>query len=647
MLRWGTICAWVATVLWLAPTLAPTQAMAATSSPVHHAATVSINPADGRVLVHDILTFEGKGQVHLNLSRLFDLESATLNGKAVQLKRDDTILQLNLATPGSQTLDIAYQAQAHPLIALDGGFLDIDWLAHPQDRLATWTVQIRTPAPHKAVLPGRLVDEQDDAKFYRATIRNDVPSTRPVLITGPYTIAEQMAGTVRIRTYFHEELAPLAETYLADTARYIGYYSQRVGPYPYPGFSIISGTAEVGWGLPGMTYMGRRVLALPFIRYTSLPHEVLHNWWGNAVEVDYDTGNWAEGLTTYQADHAMAAAAKDGGGAEKRLEWLRNYSALPPERDVPLTQFRSKTHDATQVIGYGKTAFVFHMLKTHLGERTFTQALQRFNRDNHLKTAGWDDIQAAFEAQTKTSMDGFFDAWVNRPGAPNLMLSAVHKTLDGVGFTLRQAQKGKPYPLFVPVRVDTQDGAEVFTVDFHTAEQAFELTTHGHPVAVHVDPNFDVFRHLDAALTPPILRDITLDTNAAVIPFGDGDMRETGFALARELLQTRLRLLDEQDARALIIIGTPSRIQDYLDRHRIPNPPDDLRTRGDARAWTMRTGSEQTILFVEAEDTAGLTALARVLPHYKRRSYVVMENSETIDKGTWPAAEGPLTVHLD
>jgi len=42
---------------------------------------------------------------------------------------------------------------------------------------------------------------------------------------------------------------------------------------------------------------------LPFITETSLGHEVLHQWFGNALGVDDEQGNWCEGLATYLADH--------------------------------------------------------------------------------------------------------------------------------------------------------------------------------------------------------------------------------------------------------------------------------------------------------------------------------------------------------
>ncbi|MEL6464793.1 MAG: hypothetical protein AAFQ58_07475 [Pseudomonadota bacterium] len=33
---------------------------------------------------------------------------------------------------------------------------------------------------------------------------------------------------------------------------------------------------------------------------------MLNNWWGLGIGIDYDTENWAESLTTCQADDARA-----------------------------------------------------------------------------------------------------------------------------------------------------------------------------------------------------------------------------------------------------------------------------------------------------------------------------------------------------
>ncbi|OEJ68231.1 hypothetical protein BEN30_06750 [Magnetovibrio blakemorei] len=610
-------------------------------APVHHIATVRIDPAQNQIDVVDTLTLTAQGLTHFRLSSTFKVSSAKVDGTAVSFSRTQDRLSLRLKGP--HTVELSYASRELPSLDDEGGFIDPDWLAQPDDRLATWGIKGSVPNGQKFVVPGRLVDETETDGGYTAQFESLTPSASPILITGPYHVHELMANGVRLRTYFHAELAALANDYLNDTAGYIDGYAATVGPYPYPGFFILSATHPVGWGLPGMTYMGRRVLALPFIRTTSLPHEILHNWWGNAVEVDYQKGNWAEGLTTYQADHAMAEKLRPGAAQEMRQEWLRNYAALPRESDQALSAFRSKTHDASQVVGYGKAAFVFHMLKTQWGENVFNKALQRFNRDNTRKVAGWADIKAAFEAETQQNLSAFFSAWIERSGAPELTLSDATNT-DGVRFTLKQIQDGLAYPLNIPIDIETPQGIQRHVVNLVTKSQTFSFATSAKATAVRVDPDTDVFLRLNAADMPPILRDITLDPTAQVVVLGDGVVQELGTELAQSLLQPA----DPGDGdKTVLIVGLQAPVRTYLAQHHLPAVPERIAAQGDARAWTARDGAGRTLLVAEALDADGLKALTRVLPHYKKRSYVIMQDGQTFDKGTWPAKLQALTVHFE
>lgn len=645
MRRWGTI--WASGVVALGVALGVLLASHAAWAVgvAHHIAKVQIDPAKASLKIHDVIEFEGGGEMLLTLSPDFALQTITLNGKATKVSQERNQISLQLNRKGRHVLDLTYQSQSHPLLSAEGGFLDADWLAQPQGQMATWSIEGQISKGQKFITPGQFMFETEIEGQYRAGFQNFTPSPPPVLITGPFHVSEKMAGDVRIRTYFHKELKPLAQGYLDDAARYIGYYAGKIGPYPYPGFSIISGPAPVGWGLPGMTYMGRRVLALPFIRYTSLPHEVLHNWWGNAVEVDYVNGNWAEGLTTYQADHAIAQSRSKNGGRAKRLEWLRNYAALPPERDHALTEFRAKTHDASQVVGYGKTAFVFHMLKSQLGETVFDKALHRFNRTNHLGTAGWGEIQAAFETESGKALSIFFQAWTQRPGAPDLKLTKASANATQVTFTLSQEQNNSAFPLSIPVLIETDKGSEWFTAVLNTRSHDYVFTTQGTAKTLRVDPNTDVFRRLGQGERPPILRDVTLDPNTHLIALGSIDLRDEAQALAGNLLQARLRMLDPAEkAKTLIITGPRKMVREHLAQNGLPPAPDVVADQGDARVWTARSNSKQTLLVIEAEDAQGFSALRRVLPHYKRRSYVVMEKGQTTHKGTWPPTDDALSV---
>ena len=60
-----------------------------------------------------------------------------------------------------------------------------------------------------------------------------------------------------------------------------------IGPYPYDKFALVENFWETGYGMPSFTLLGPEIIRFPFILHSSFPHEILHNWWGNSVFVDY------------------------------------------------------------------------------------------------------------------------------------------------------------------------------------------------------------------------------------------------------------------------------------------------------------------------------------------------------------------------
>lgn len=629
-------------------------AQATTLGSAHHDATIALDPVKGTVKLDNTVTLEAAGQVTLRLNAAFVIEALAVNGVHRSANRQMDMLTVDLGTPGQHTITLKARASlaaktAHeqpPFLSAEGGFLALDWLGNPRGHPATYRVQVETPLPQVAVMPGRIEDERRTGGVYRATFTSTVPDDAPVLITGPFNVAEKLSGDVRIRTYFHDELVPLADGYLTDAARYIEHYARQIGAFPHAGFAIVSGPVPIGIGLPGMTYMGRRVLALPFIRSTSLPHEVLHNWWGNGVFVDYVHGNWAEGLTTYQADHAQAASQNQDGGASKRLEWLRNYAALPPERDHPLTAFTSKTHDASQVLGYGKVGYVFHMLNVQLGADVFKRAIQRFYADNRMLYAGWEQIRAAFEAESGEDLGAFFDAWLTRTGAPELKLDDVAAQDDTISFTVTQLQDGEAYPLVLPIDVETSQGHQRLHARMTAKQQHFNFEAPARPLSVSVDPDFDVFRRLTSGEAPPIFRDVTLDDSTALVTPGAAPAVQ---GAARALAETLMQGSPDapQGDGPLIVAGLEEDVLAYLAQNALPAPPPEVAAPAQAKAYVARTTEGRPVLAALARDASGMEALARVLGHYKRRSYVVMNEGAVTARGTWPAPPGPLTVRLD
>jgi aminopeptidase N len=468
------------------------------------------------------------------------------------------------------------------------------------------------------------------------------------LMAGPYTVAEQIVRLapgreVRVRTYFHAELSGLAASYLESAAEYLKRYDALIGAYAFASYSIVSSPLPTGFGMPGIAYLGRQVIRLPFIRTTSLGHEVLHDWWGNGVYPDYAHGNWSEGLTTLLADYAFREDEGDAQARSMRIAWLRDFAAVRSEHDRPLAAFVARRHGADQAVGYNKTAFVFFMLRELIGEEHFRAGLRRFWEAHRFRVASWNDLRRAFEAGAGHDLSAFFTQWTSRAGAPSIEIASARRTAAGdrhrLVVELRQA--GTPYQLNVPLRVYVDGGASFDTLarigDAH-ARITVDLPARAQSLVL--DPDTRVFRRLAREEIAPILREITLDRRTALVAAGsDAVTRETAQALARALLEhspADWKGASIDSAPPLLVIGLHVDVADFLARHGLPRMPEALQARGTALAYARRGPAANAYVVVSARDPGALGAIVRALPHLGAQSFVAFEGARSIERGVWP-----------
>ncbi|MDH3230966.1 MAG: M1 family aminopeptidase [Alphaproteobacteria bacterium] len=658
-----------AAALFVALTTGSGLAAGDAAAPVHHAIEARLDPDSGQLEVTDIVTVRGRTALEFGLASWLEVERLLLDGRPAELTGAGGAWNVKLPDTDAHRVELRLRGVVPPLPPDGGGgatpsavsgpegsYLSgySGWIPVTGDDWTAYRLDVAVPAPHRAVATGRLEEEILGKRTNRAVFAADYPAEPPALFAGPYTVTERREDNIRIRTWFHAELAGLAADYLSDSGRFLWRYSEEIGPYPFPDFHVISSPLPVGLGFPNLTYIGRTVLPLPFIRGRSLAHEVLHNWWGNGVAVDYATGNWAEGLTTYMADYALAAEEGAGRAEEMRLAWLRDYAALPADRDVPVTAFAGKRHDAGQVVGYNKVAFIFHMLRQELGDTAFAAGLRLFWRQQRFRIAGWAKLGEAFEAAAGRDLDWFFQQWLEQAGAPRLSLDEARATKEGDGFrvalTLRQDHPS--YRLGIPVVIETAAGPVRRRIVLDKATMTASVVLQDRPVAVHVDPEHDLFRRLLPGEAPPILRDVTLAADAVTVFAAGADTDATARQLAERLLDTPARFESAQSselslAAPLLVIGITPQVKDFLSRAGIGGVPDSLAGRGTARVWTARRDGGAPLLVVVADDDEALAALLRPLPHYGGKSYLVFEGRRAVETGIWPVEDSPLSRRLD
>ena len=451
-------------------------------------------------------------------------------------------------------------------------------------------------------------------------------------------------------------------------------YRSLIGPYPYSKFALVENFWETGYGMPSFTLLGPEIIRFPFIITSSYPHEILHNWWGNSVFVDYQTGNWCEGLTVYLADHLIQE--QRGAGDQYRRSTLQKYrDYVKGSRDFPLTEFRARESAATEAVGYGKTLMAFHMLRRRLGDAKFQRFLARFYREFKGRRAAFSDVRHAAEQVAGEDLSGFFDEWVTRTGAPSLAVDAATPRRAASGWivegTLKQTQKDAPYALDVPLVVQTSAGAVRADVRFADGgrDAPFAVEVPSPPVDLRVDPYFDVFRRLDPRETPPSIGQIFGEPQIlAVTAAGEGPAAAARYGRLLDgwrsdshqvAVEPDERVDHMPNASSLWLLGRENRVARALfarqpgveiaedsvtiDGHRVPFANHTI-------VLVMRhpVNAEKAIGWIAADPSAALPGLGRKLPHYGKYSYLAFEGEEPANvlSGQWQAADSPLVVDL-
>jgi aminopeptidase N len=636
---------------------------------------VSLDPATRSLNATASITPE-KSDLTFYLADGFVVQSVELDGATVPTDRSSVegLQRFRIDLPDAEqphTVTVRYRGKLQPLDTLmthdetlaalpamsseQGGYLPGSSSWHPMLETAfTYRLTTAVPKGQIAVAPGAPSDETVDDAIRRASFAMEWPVDGIDLMVGKWSIREHSINIgdarIRIRTYFGEAELSLAEGYLDAVERFIRRYAAQIGPYPYKVFSVVSSPIPTGFGMPTLTYLGRQVLGYPFIRDISLGHEVLHSWWGNGVRVDPVRGNWAEGLTTFMADYAYREDESTQAAARMRHGWLRDYAALPPRGERPLSSFRARHHTASATIGYGKAAMMFHALRARLGGETFDKGIRSFWDKHHHASAGFDDLRKAFEQASGLSLVDFFDQWLDRTGAPLIQLTQARMAEGSSSeVEVELTQDTDPYDLLVPLRFFSDGKTIDARVRLATARQKVSVTTEAVASAVQVDPQFEVWRKLDPEEAPPILRDVIAAESVQVAALQE-TLGEAVSVLAKGFIEGGVTIIKSpavaDTGKPLIIAGSKTGVAAFLENSSLAARPAQIDT-GVVEVWIVPdTTRKLVVIAIEPGPDEGhdWSRLGQRLRHFGRYAWVSIAEGGKAARGTWPIQSPPIAV---
>ncbi len=302
------------------------------------------------------------------------------------------------------------------------------------------------------------------------------------------------------------------EAAVADlAAEAIRFYAQRFGPFPYSQLALtqLPGPESQGW--PGLIFLSSYAFltqkereeihmnpAGALIEQIVPAHETAHQWWGDLVTWSTYHDQWfSEGLANYSS--LMMLQEKDPAGFRTIMEKYRKDLADKNQDAGPVTLgsrlLSSRFPAGYEAISYGRATWLFHMLRSMLqesvAETTNGVPAQDHNKDKDVdepfvrslrklrnRYAGKaittrqllnvfaEDLPPALRYEGKSSLDWFFDGWVNGTALPKIELQGVKFAAKGnsVFVTGMIRQKDAPEDLVtsVPVYAVVQSKSPIF-----------------------------------------------------------------------------------------------------------------------------------------------------------------------------------------
>lgn len=549
------------------------------------------------------------------------------------------------------------------------------WVPYFEDELISFNLTATSPAGWKTVSVGsRTLDEIKDNNHINRW-ESPSPQEEIFLIAAPFHEYSYPIGAVTAYAFLRTPDEALANKYLETTAQYMEMYRKLIGPFPYTKFALVENFWETGYGMPSFTLLGEKIIRFPFILHSSYPHELLHNYWGNSVYVDFKTGNWCEGLTAYMADHLIKE--QRGQASEYRNETLQKFTDyVTPDNDFPLAKFLSRHDSPSEAIGYGKTSMVFHMLRRKVGDENFIKGMQVFNRENKFRHASFVDIEKAFEEVTGQDLKWFFDQWITRTGAPELVLDEVAvnsiRSSNNISFKLKQIQNEDVFYLDVPVVITTEKGIKTEIVEMNEREVKYNISVDEKPIKIMVDPEFDLMRKLDPRESPPTFTKLFGSEHTLIVLPEKNHKNFKAYQSFVDLWikgnENKFDIKSQEELKELpvnepvILLGLENEFTSIVNKEL--NKYDSEVLESGVRFGKREIQAEDNSFFIAVANprnmkeviallsignTKAVEGLNNKLPHYGKYSYLAFNGSEptNIEKGVWPVTGSPLFKDLD
>jgi len=451
----------------------------------------------------------------LELSRLMEIRSLTVNGVEVPTKRDGERLVLDLGK-------LPREAKTLTLNAIVAGSPKGGGGGRKSTRISAEHARIRGQNPWYPRVPGdgasyrTVVSARKDWSVRTAgvevsaetrgerrvwTYEQKMPVRAVGLVAGPYTVTKLDAGggiVFDAWTLPGDEAQASGILEIAKDA--FDRYRKWFGDVRVDRFSILEMPAEYGtmsgYGEAGYMLLGKGA----FEKGREAPsavalvvHEVAHTWWGQEVAFSHFAH---ESLASYATLRYLGEARPAKEACTVRERAMKAVVDLAQGgREIPLEDIRNFGRGLDPAVYHGlayqKGMMILAMVEDALGTKRIDKLLAGFLEANRGTVVAWSDLRAAL-AEGGSAAKTVLAQW-EQVGIPTLTVEHTAKQAGRrwkVTGTVTQSGTKRPFRLTVNVVAVCGKERIEKTVDLKRGQATFSLTTPTKPEAIFLDPGW-------------------------------------------------------------------------------------------------------------------------------------------------------------
>ncbi|NDE10170.1 MAG: M1 family peptidase [Chitinophagia bacterium] len=464
-------------------------------------------------LINQSIERKGKGML---------VDGVYLDKNSVSYTHQKDALIINLPSPSllNQTLVFTIKYHGIPSDGLrigatkfgDRSFFNENWpnrgrhwlplIDHPYDK-ATSEFIVKAPAHYKVISNGLLLEESDLGDNVKLTHwKQSVPVSSWLFVLGVADFAVKYVDEFKgksIQTWVYSKNRE-AGFYDFDepTKKVLEFYSAYVGPYAYEKLANIQ-TPSVNGGMEtssAIFYGEDLVTGKRDERIRNIViHEIAHQWFGNAVtETTWDDAWLSEGFATFftllfiENEYGKEEYKK---GISKAKKTVFDLSLKIP--DFSIVGNRTAEKEAvTNGLTYQKGAWILHMLRDLLGEKSFQRGIRTYYGKYFNSNTSTDEFRIEMEKASGKDLKVFFKQWLYQPINP--AINAVWKydaAVKKITIQLTQSQSGD-FLFNTPVEVGYyKTGSTTPTIlkmNLSRKQELFSFSVPSAPERVELDP---------------------------------------------------------------------------------------------------------------------------------------------------------------